>query len=356
MGEQKRISGFDFARAWAILGMMLVNYKIVFTQDISEYKVLDFFIGLLEGRAAAVFLILAGIGIGLMSQRAKESGLPRMHKKIKGIILRRAFFLFLLGMILYGIFDWTADILHHYGLYMVAITFFIFSDQKKIFFAVLGVIAIGLILQILIPYHQGWHPSFHEYLDFYTLRGFLRHTFYNGYHPFFPWFSFMLIGLWMSRFRLKQVQVRGIALLSGAGALIVEGVSKGIIALSGHAEWALYFFDTKPINPSVMYILAGICWSILFISLCIMLTQKFEDAKMVIVFNEMGKMALSHYIFHSIVVLSIFYGIDGLAYRNTFFVFLLSGLTFLWMMIFSYFWQKRFSKGPVESLMRKISG
>ncbi|MBM7562743.1 hypothetical protein [Fusibacter tunisiensis] len=53
----KRIEGFDFARSLAILGMMLVNYKIVFTYGIVKYEAIGKLIGVLEGRAAAVFFI-----------------------------------------------------------------------------------------------------------------------------------------------------------------------------------------------------------------------------------------------------------------------------------------------------------
>lgn len=79
----KRIEAFDFARALAILGMMLVNYKIVFTYGRVKSPLLTNLIEVLEGRAAAVFLILAGLGIGLMTKK-----LTTINCKIKRKIKR----------------------------------------------------------------------------------------------------------------------------------------------------------------------------------------------------------------------------------------------------------------------------
>ncbi|KQX68039.1 heparan-alpha-glucosaminide N-acetyltransferase domain-containing protein [Paenibacillus sp. Root444D2] len=61
----ERITGLDLARAISILGMMFVNYKISMGAEGSGPAWLSWFVSLFEGRASAVFVVLAGIGFAI---------------------------------------------------------------------------------------------------------------------------------------------------------------------------------------------------------------------------------------------------------------------------------------------------
>ena len=61
----KRIVGIDVARAFAIIGMILVNFKMVFGQEGESW--IQPFSSILDGKAAATFVVLAGVGIAFMS-------------------------------------------------------------------------------------------------------------------------------------------------------------------------------------------------------------------------------------------------------------------------------------------------
>ena len=69
---QERITGFDFARALALLGMILVNFKMAMNAETGSNILLSF-TTLLQGRASALFVILAGIGVTLIIKRARFS-------------------------------------------------------------------------------------------------------------------------------------------------------------------------------------------------------------------------------------------------------------------------------------------
>ena len=71
LSRNTRIIGYDVARAIAILGMVLVNFKIVMWDGETGPYWLAWLVSLLEGRAAAIFVILAGVGLSLLSQRAR---------------------------------------------------------------------------------------------------------------------------------------------------------------------------------------------------------------------------------------------------------------------------------------------
>jgi hypothetical protein len=65
-----RVIGFDVARSAAMLGMMVVHFSLVAAGDRAEPTWLAKILGLLDGRASATFVILAGIGVTLMARRA----------------------------------------------------------------------------------------------------------------------------------------------------------------------------------------------------------------------------------------------------------------------------------------------
>lgn len=59
-----RLEGLDLARYFAFVGMVIVNFKITMGAE-GEIGVLNLLTTALEGRAAATFVVLAGIGLGL---------------------------------------------------------------------------------------------------------------------------------------------------------------------------------------------------------------------------------------------------------------------------------------------------
>jgi len=67
---KKRIVGYDLARAIAIFGMVVVNFKIVMGAGQNGPAWLVSSVGLLNGRAAATFVVLAGVGLWLRLRRA----------------------------------------------------------------------------------------------------------------------------------------------------------------------------------------------------------------------------------------------------------------------------------------------
>ncbi|MCP4873438.1 MAG: DUF1624 domain-containing protein [Proteobacteria bacterium] len=63
-----RIEGFDVARAFAVLGMVVVNFKVVLGVSDGEPSLLHTAASLIDGKAAATFVVLAGVGVSLMTR------------------------------------------------------------------------------------------------------------------------------------------------------------------------------------------------------------------------------------------------------------------------------------------------
>jgi uncharacterized protein len=150
--------------------MVLVNFRIV-TATAPGNDWASLLTNLLEGRAAALFVVLACVGITL--------GQPS-----RGLLLRRAVFLFVIGLINLTIFE--ADILHFYALYFVVASLFLTASDRTLSIGAFCIILLGLISLVVFNYEQGWNWETLEYADFWTLSGFLRHSLYNGWHPVLP--------------------------------------------------------------------------------------------------------------------------------------------------------------------------
>jgi len=110
-----RIPGIDVARSLAILGMVLVNFKYQMDAAYNGPAWLVWISDRADGRAAALFVVLAGLGVSLRSRRAREDPTTHLGPERRAL-LQRAVLLFGLGLLNLHMWDW--DILHFYGVYL----------------------------------------------------------------------------------------------------------------------------------------------------------------------------------------------------------------------------------------------
>lgn len=68
--KSNRLEGLDLARYVAFVGMVIVNFKIAMGAEGGE-GLLNLLTTALEGRAAATFVVLAGIGLGLAALNSR---------------------------------------------------------------------------------------------------------------------------------------------------------------------------------------------------------------------------------------------------------------------------------------------
>ena len=127
--DETRVIGVDVARAAAVFGMVVVNFKTVMVVESAGPEWLVWMTGLLDGRAAATFVVLAGVGISLLSRRSRESGALVAVARDRGTLIRRAVFLFLFGLAYTPV--WPGDILHFYGVYICVAAFFLTAPSNQ---------------------------------------------------------------------------------------------------------------------------------------------------------------------------------------------------------------------------------
>ena len=353
-----RIIGIDVARALAVIGMIIVNFKVVLGDAGDGW--LKLFAGVFDGKASATFVVLAGVGIALGTNSALRHNDLSKLKAAQIKIAKRALFLFVVGLSYLSI--WPADILHFYGVYMLFPLFLIRSNTRQILtWAGAGILTYPLLLY-WFDYEAGWNFDTLEYLEFWEFRGFLRNLFINGFHPVLPWVSFMLVGFWYGkqdlsndRFLKKSIWVSTLVFV------VIQFFSYFAIRILSNGNEEMLsdlsaIIGTDPMPPLPVYMFNGIAIAVLVISLCILLGKRYASNKVVSALNNTGQLALTFYVAHVVLGMGIIDGINHFK-MGTYSIGFSVGYALLFSLIcivFANLWLKHKTHGPLEWIMKMI--
>jgi uncharacterized membrane protein YeiB len=356
---KKRIIGIDVARALAVIGMIVVNFKVVFGENGQPW--VKYFASIFDGKAAATFVVLAGIGLALMTNSAIINKDKAKIKVARIRIAKRALFLFIIGISYITI--WPADILHFYGIYMVITLLVLTCNEKTILISGISLIIAYPILITVFNYETGWDFVTLDYQDFWTFKGFIRNLFFNGFHPVMPWTAFMLLGYWFGKQDLHNDKfVKKTFWMSTLIFISIQVVSYLSISIlsEGNQEAALEITEilgTQPMPPLPIYMFNGIAIAFSLISACILIAKKFENTFIIDALNKTGQLALTFYVAHVIIGMGIIEAINPSEmgkYSVGFSVVYALVFSFL-CIIFAVIWRRYKKSGPLEWIMRKVT-
>ena len=355
----KRIIGIDVARALAVIGMIIVNFKVVFGENGLSW--VKSFASVFDGKAAATFVVLAGVGLALMTNSAiKNKDLDKL-KIVRGRILKRALFLFIVGISYIAI--WPADILHFYGIYMAITILLLTSKERTLIATAITLIVAFPILMTFWNYETGWDFNTLDYQDFWTAKGFMRNLFFNGFHPVIPWTAFMLFGYWFGKQDLHNDKfIKKTFWISSIIFVSIQALSYLSISFlsEGNQETAKELTEilgTNPMPPLPIYMFNGSAIAFAIISACIIIAKRFENNKIIDALNKTGQLALTFYVAHVIIGMGIIDAINPAKTGNYSIEFsVVYALVFsLLCIIFAVIWRKYKTSGPLEWIMRKIT-
>ncbi len=332
----KRLDALDAARFLAFCGMVLVNFRIA-AQVAPGNDWASALIDALEGRAAALFVVLAGIGVGL--------------SRISAVVLmRRAAFLFGLGLLNMTIFD--ADILHFYAVYFVIGALFLTAQTRMMWLGALMLIALSVTAHFIFDYDRGWDWTTLTYEDLWTLPGFLRNLFFNGWHPVFPWAAFLLIGMAIGRSQLHTLCIQHRLIMWGFGAAVLALYPQ---MLTSDPDLAA-LLGTESIPPGPFYIMAGTGTACLVIGSLLKLWPRIEKARIAPALTLPGRQSLTLYMAHILIGMGI---LDEAGLLNgQLSAAQIVGYAALFCVMSSAFallWSLKFRHGPLEAVMRYVT-
>jgi uncharacterized protein len=354
-----RIVGFDMARAYAIFGMFIVNFLFCFG-SFQDQRPLGVFLNLFVGNSTSIFIILAGMGVSFMTARTDYS--IEEKKNLKSIILKRSWFLFAIGLLLYN--WWPADILHFYGGYMHIAAFMLFVPNRYFLWTGLVAIIIYHLLHLVIPIDTSWDFTTFKYADFWTPVGFLRNTIYNGWNSIFPWLSYFMLGMWLGRKDwtdrklIKKTFLVGLIIF-----LLFEGLR--LLVKNGYFTEYTHYIMSDYFPAYIPYIMITTGFALMAISTFMFIGVQFPKNRLISLLGKTGQMTLTHYVIHLTIGMVILSKLTKKQYTgylvaenpvSPVFIFTYAVSFFALSMAFSHFWGKKFKNGPLEMLMRKISG
>jgi uncharacterized protein len=359
----QRITGYDLARALAILGMFVVHFALVLAPlEDADKGWGGAILHKLDGRAAATFVILAGIGVTLRSNRPDEQEAePESRKrKARATLIKRGLFLLAIGFV--NLIVWPGDILRVYGVSLMLAAFFIGAGPRTLWILILTFVLGFVALLLVIDYESNWKWETLEYANLWTRAGLVRNLFYDGFRSVFPWTGLLFLGMWVGRLDVRRPLVRRRLLVWGLViAIVIEIVSAvavyywlkhpgetsrdDIAALAG----------TLSMPPLPLFILAAVGASLAVVGLSLIIAARWAAAWPVKSLVATGQMAFTWYVAH-IAVLGLFF-VLGWDQRTSLGAALAAGLGFFVICVaVSVFWKSRRKHGPLEWLMREVAG
>ena len=358
-----RVDGYDLARALAIFGMVVVNFSVAMTIGLetpSGWDWLRFLTGLLEGRAAAVFVVLAGVGVTLGARRAVATGDAAQLAGARRALWKRAVFLFI-GGLLFAII-WPPDILHFYGVYIAIGAIFIAAPNRILLGLAASLVLAFVVLLMTLDYEADWNFQTLTYMDFWTPAGQVRHLFFNGFHPVVPWLAFLLLGMWLGRQDLRAPAVRRRVLIGGAGvALVAEIVSAALVTLltrdasTEGTEVITALFGSRALPPMPFYMLAAGATAVAVIALAVGFSQRFSHLPGYRAFIAAGRLALTIYVAHVVLGLGVLEALGRIEGQPLPFAVAASVAFYALAVAGAALWTKRFARGPIEWVMRRLT-
>ena len=356
-----RIAGYDLARALAILGMVLVHFSLVMSFARMKEGWLAHVIEFLDGRAAATFVVLAGVGLTLRSRRAVVTEDPQALQAVRRTIVRRGVFLLVAGYL--NLTVWSGDILRVYGVSLLLAAWLLHERDTTLWVVALGFVATFLVLFATVDFSKNWDWETLEYRLLWTASGALRNLFYDGFRSVFPWTGLLVFGMWLGRRDLRDAGVRRRCLGVGAGLVVaVELLSRTVVHFvtsrpgGMDREEAVYLFGTTSMPPLPLFVLSAVGTAVAVIAASVGVAERFPLALVVRALVATGQLAFTWYVGHIFIGLGTVIALGWIETRPLaagvgtgvgFFV-LAAGISLAWRRWFRY--------GPLEWLMRKVAG
>jgi uncharacterized membrane protein YeiB len=104
-----------------------------------------------------------------------------------------------------------------------------------------------------------------------------------------------------------------------------------------------------------LYIIAGTGTAIAIIMLCLELTFRYPKAQIFSPLVSTGQLALTLYVAHVVLGMGFLEMIGRLENQTLEFATLSAAIFTILAIIFSYYWRKRFQRGLLEWVMRKVT-
>jgi uncharacterized membrane protein YeiB len=359
VSTSNRLLAYDRARALAIIGMIFVNAThMMGINDLKPWWA-EVLISFITGRAAAIFVMLAGAGMAMAYHRAPAITKP----SLKTQMLIRAAALCMIGFLLMIV--WDADILHFYTAYIIGGLLLLERPTRRLNKILVLLVAVSMPISALATYENEGGEIYWLPFGQGPLNLIADYLFLNEYYPVLPWFCFFLVGMLLGRlerspeiWKFKIIFVGSIIVF-----MAVESLSAMLNAETVAGRWfdiempgwrAFSLSEAFPAGP-LFFFSAGAS-SLALISFLRLLPERTHASGFPTPMVAFGRLSLTFYISHILVGYTYNrWAVNqyGLASSNqaVFFatIFILAGL------VFANRWLRYFKRGPLETVVNALT-
>ena len=276
--DDRRIVGIDMARALALFGMMATHLL----PDSIDGRTVTWWQQVAGGRAAALFALLAGVSLALITARAAstpadagpthagsteagpdatpegapdETQRPSRRTALRAAragILVRAAVIAVLGLFLGQLDTGIAVILTYYGVLFVFGLPFLGLGWRTLAALAAGWAVVSPVLSHVVrehlPERLGPSPSL-DFLLQYPVR-LVTELVFTGYYPTFQWLAYLLAGMAIGRLPLRRIRMAvGLTVTGAVLAFAAWGTSWLILhRLDGLAHLRATAPDSSPFD------------------------------------------------------------------------------------------------------------
>ena len=364
---RRRLIGIDAARGLALVGLMAVHILPDATED--GEPTLSWI--LFAGNSAALFALLAGVGLALSTGGTAPHGGRRMSANRIGLAVR-AVLVGAIGLVISAILPWDPpadDILLYYAVFFLLAIPFLRMGPKALF---ASAAAFGLIAPVLMQRLGPVLPESSAYNH--TLVTLLTEPvataselLLTGTYPALPYMAYILVGLGLGRLDLRDTRVQ--AFIAGAGAALVllahvasalllrvAGGYQVLLETAGMGQDALdevLVFGPEDLVPdssawwqaivtphtnTVLSLASGLGLGMLVLAVFLLISAR--AGRWLRPLAAMGSMTLTLYSLHLLALApEVHYDEPALWFT----LHLVTAVAFAW------FWNRRFGKGPLEA-------
>ena len=213
-----RLTGVDLARGLALLGMMSVHITPALDDDGSVSLAHQ----VAGGRASALFAVLAGLSLVLVTPRVGGRLLPGARR---GVLARAAVIGFV-GLTLGVLSSGVAVILVHYAVLFAIGALFLHLPLRALAPLAAGWLLVaplvGHAVRRFLPAGPGDSPSWISLGDPVRL---VETVLFTGYYPVLQWTGYLLVGMVIGRLPLRR---KVIALVLVAVGAVLAGLAKAV--------------------------------------------------------------------------------------------------------------------------------
>lgn len=354
MDLSSRRPGPDVVRAVAMAGVVVMNYHGYLILRGGQryggelYEIFDPWNGPLATRFAATFVLTAGVGVTLMTRSSR--GDAEATTTMRWRLVRRGLVLYVTGLL----FDmiWDGTILTYYGA-MFALAAWLFTLRSRWVLAVgAGAVAAAWAIRWW-RYERELDGASTAWLtdpagD--SPRGLIFDVAVNGTHPLLPWLAFFCVGIVVGRVldtSWWRPAVLGVGFVSLAAATMIDAAVTGPRART--------LLNDNPWDRSPVYVASALGTALIAFAAISWIADRYEQTAPVDWLRRAGQLSLTIYLGHALVFNLLVDWLDvvepagigtALAFAMIYWVPATAG---------AVAYQRRFGRGPAESVYRRLT-